>query len=66
MQYRIQQAIHMTEYGMKTQHMVPFIEECPAEHLLTIALPKKDMSDREMMAYVSKHLDYCHQHQLSE
>ena len=66
MQYRIQQAIQMTEYGMEMQHMVPFIEECEAEHLLTIAVPNKELTDREMMDYVSEHLEYCHSHHLTE
>ena len=66
MQYRIQQAIQMTEYGMEMQHMVPFIEDCEAEHLLTIAVPNKELTDREMMDYVSEHLEYCHSHHLTE
>lgn len=66
MQYRIQQAITMTEYGMKTQHMLPYIEECENEHLLTIVLPEHEMTDKEMMGYISEHLDYCLRHHLSE
>lgn len=66
MQYRIQQAIHMTEYGMKTKHMEPFFEECKEEHLLTISLPGRQMTDKEMMTYISEHLEYCHQNHLTE
>lgn len=66
MQYRIQQSISMTKYGVETQHMVPFLEECSQEHLLTIALPNRTLSDREMMGYVSDHLDYCAKHHISE
>lgn len=34
MQYRIKKAISLNEYGMNTQHMVPFIEECEEEHFI--------------------------------
>lgn len=66
MQYRISQAISMTEYGMKTKHRMPYIEECQEEHLLTITLPKSELSDKGMMEYVSQHLEYCYHHQLTE
>ncbi|WP_028043062.1 MerR family transcriptional regulator [Candidatus Stoquefichus massiliensis] len=66
MQYRIQQSISMTKYGVETQHMVPFLEECPQEHLLTIALPDRTLSDREMMRYISEHFDYCAKHNINE
>ena len=66
MQYRIQQAISMTKYGVETKHMVPFLQECLEEHLLTITLPDHYMSDREMMGYMSQQLEYCAQHRLTE
>lgn len=66
MQYRIQQSIKMTEYGLKTIHNVPFVEECEEEHLLTIQLPSYQMSDKDMMNYISRHFEYCRQHELVE
>ena len=66
MQYRISQAIEMTNYGMNSKHMIPFLEECEEEHLLTIQLPNYEMNDKEMIEYISQHLDYCYRHQLSE
>lgn len=66
MQYRIQQAIHMTEYGMNTKHQEPFIEQCDEEHLLTMSLPHHTLTDREMVKYVSEHLNYCAQNHLVE
>lgn len=66
MQYRIQQSITMTKYGVETQHMVPFFEECLEEHLLTIALPDQTLSDRDMMKYISEHFSYCAKHNISE
>lgn len=65
MQYRIQQAISLTQYGMNMKHMVPYLEECEEEHLLTIILPEH-MNDKEMMSYISQHLDYCNRHHLTE
>lgn len=66
MQHRIEQSILMTKYGEETKHMVPFIQKCQAEHLLTICLPNRTMSDQDMMSYVSQHLNFCQEQGLTE
>lgn len=66
MQYRIQQTIAMTEYGLNTRHGAPFFKECEEEHLLTIRLPHKPMNDQELVSCISEHLEYCREHHLCE
>lgn len=65
-QKRIQQSISMTKYGIQTKHNDPFIQECEKEHLLTVQLPQREIKDKEMMEYISRHFEYCRQHQLTE
>lgn len=66
MQYRIRQTIDMTEYGLHTKHGEPFFKDCEEEHLLTIKLPHKLMSEQEIVHCISEHLEYCREHQLCE
>lgn len=66
MQYRIQQAISLNEFGITKPHGIVFEEYCDEEHLMTIHLPHRILEEEEVTYYISQHLQYCNENHLSE
>ncbi len=66
MQARINNAIEMTQYGVNTLHLKPFIQDFPNEHLIIYKLDQYPNDDHAIMQYVSQFLEYCRVNNIGE